>query len=89
MQVVVLPLECVRALAKEKEEESFGSKLALTQCNWTHGLEGPHGEEVGHHGAEARGQARLRDEAEFQFCQADDVVSALPVPTRNVQEVSL
>lgn len=43
-------------------------------------LEAAHGEQVGHHGGEAGREAALRDEAEFQLRQADDVVALLPVP---------
>ena len=55
----------------------------------THRLEAPHGKEVGHHGAEARCEAGLRDEAELQLSQADDVIATLPVPAGDVEQVGL
>ena len=57
--------------------------------NYTYRFERPHGEKVGHHGAEARGQAGLGDEAELELCQADDVVPLLPVPAGDVEQVGL
>ena len=55
----------------------------------THRLEAPHGKEVGHHGAEARCEAGLRDEAELQLSQANDVIASLPVPAGDVEQVRL
>ena len=55
----------------------------------TYSFVGSHGEEVGHEGGEARGEAALRDEAQLQLGQAHSVVSALPVPARDVQQVRL
>ena len=55
----------------------------------TYCFEGPHGEEVGHHGAEARGEAGLGDEAQLELGQTDDVVSLLPVPAGDVEQVGL
>ena len=52
-------------------------------------MKGPHGEEVGHHGAEARGEAGLGDEAQLELGQTDDVVSLLPVPAGDVEQVGL
>lgn len=51
--------------------------------------EGPHGEKVGQHGGEALSQAALGDEAKFQLCKANGVISLLPVPARDVQKMSL
>lgn len=51
--------------------------------------EGPHGEKVGQHGGETLSQAALGDEAEFQLCKANGVISLLPVPAWDVQKVSL
>ena len=53
------------------------------------GLPGPHGEEVSHHGAEAGGEAGLGDEAKLELGQADHVVTLLPVPRGDVQQVRL
>ena len=50
----------------------------------TYRFEGPHGEEVCHHGAESRGEAGLGDEAQLELGQTDDVVSLLPVPAGDV-----
>ena len=55
----------------------------------THGFEAPHGEEVCHHGAEAGGKAGLGDEAKLELGQADHVVTLLPVPRGDVQQVRL
>ena len=52
-------------------------------------MKGPHGEQVGHHGAEAGGEAGLGDEAELELRQADHVVTLLPVPARDVQKIRL
>ena len=52
-------------------------------------MKGPHSEEVGHHGAEARGKAGLGDEAQLELGQTDDVVTLLPVPAGDVQQVGL
>ena len=49
----------------------------------------PHGEEVCHHGAESRGEAGLGDEAQLELGQTDDVVSLLPVPAGDVEQVGL
>ena len=53
------------------------------------GLAWPHGEQVGHHGAEPGGEAGLGDEAELELRQADDVITLLPVPARDVQQIRL
>ena len=55
---------------------------------WTH-FEASHGEEVCHHGTEARGEARLGDEAELELRQTDDVVSVGEGPAGDVHEVGL
>ena len=55
----------------------------------THGFEAPHGEEVCHHGAEAGCEAGLGDEAKLELGQADHVVTLLPVPRGDVQQVRL
>ena len=52
-------------------------------------FEAPHGEEVCHHGAEAGGEAGLGDEAKLELGQADHVVTLLPVPRGDVQQVRL
>ena len=52
-------------------------------------LEGSHSEEVRHHGAEARSQARLGYETQLELGQANDVIAALPVPAGNVEQVGL
>ena len=52
-------------------------------------MKGSHSEQVCHHGAEPRGQAGLGDEAQLELGQADDVVSLLPVPAGDVQQVGL
>ena len=54
-----------------------------------HHFEGPHGEEVCHHGAESRGEAGLGNEAQLELGQTDDVVSLLPVPAGDVEQVGL
>ena len=51
--------------------------------------EGPHGEKVGQHGGEPLSKAALGNEAELQLCQANGVVSLLPRPAGDVEEVSL
>lgn len=55
----------------------------------TYGLERSHGEQVGHHSGETRCQATLRDESQLEFGQANDVVTTLPIPTGDVQQVGL
>ena len=50
---------------------------------------GAHGEEVSHERREARSKAALCDEAELQLSQANCVVTTLPVPARDVQQVRL
>ena len=55
----------------------------------TYCFEGPHSEEVGHHGAEPRGEAGLGDEAQLELGQTDDVVPLLPVPAGDVEQVGL
>ena len=52
-------------------------------------FEAPHGEQVCHHGAEAGGEAGLGDEAKLELGQADHVVTLLPVPRGDVQQVRL
>ena len=52
-------------------------------------FEAPHGEEVSHHGAEAGCEAGLGDEAKLELGQADHVVTLLPVPRGDVQQVRL
>lgn len=49
----------------------------------------PHGEEIRHESGKARSQAALSDETELQFRQTDGVVSSLPIPARNVQQIGL
>ena len=83
LEVVILPAAHVRALQSDR------SHPPLHHHHRPHHLEGPHGEEVGHHGAEARGETRLGDEAELELGQADHVVPLLPVPTGDVEEVGL
>ena len=51
----------------------------------TYSFEASHGKEVCHHGAEARSEARLGNEAKFEFCQTNDIISLLPVPAGDVQ----
>ena len=63
--------------------------FVLPHCHVVTRLSGPHGEEVCHHGTEARGEARLGDEAELELRQADDVVPLLPVPAGDVEQVGL
>ena len=65
---------------------SRGFKSKLLEA---HRFEGPHGEEVRHHGGEARGEAGLGDEAELELRQADHVVPLLPVPAGDVEQVRL
>ena len=52
-------------------------------------FKGSHGEQVCHHGAESWRQAALGNEAQFELCQADDVIASLPVPAGDVQQVGL
>lgn len=52
-------------------------------------FERAHGEQVCHHGREPRRQARLSDESQLQFSQANDVVALLPVPRWNVEKIGL
>ena len=73
------------SIIKENEKENRNQKTT----NYTYRFERPHGEEVGHHGAEARGQTGLGDEAELELRQADDVVPLLPVPAGDVEQVGL
>jgi hypothetical protein len=61
----------------------------MAQFIYIYRFKASHGEEVGHHGAEARRETGLSDETELKFGQANDVIATLPVPTGNVQEVSL
>ena len=63
--------------------------LILPDCHVVTGLSRPHGEEVGHHGAEAGGEAGLGDEAQLELGQTDDVVPLLPVPAGDVEQVCL
>ena len=49
----------------------------------------PHGKQVGHHGAEPGGEAGLGNEAKLELRQADDVITLLPVPARDVQKIRL
>ena len=63
--------------------------LILPDRHVVTGLPGPHGEQVGHHGAEPRGEAGLGDEAQLELGQTDDVVSLLPVPAGDVEQVGL
>lgn len=55
----------------------------------THGLVGSHGKEVGHHGREAGGKTGLCDETQFELGKADNVITALPVPGGDVEQVGL
>ena len=55
----------------------------------TYDFVGSHGEEVGHQRGESRSEAALCDETQLEFGQADGVVSTLPVPAWNVQQVRL
>ena len=52
-------------------------------------MEGPHSEQVGHHGAEAGGEAGLGDEAKLELSQTDDIIPLLPVPAGDVEQVGL
>lgn len=52
-------------------------------------LKRPHCKQVCHHCAESWSEARLRDEAQLEFSEANDVVAALPIPTRNVEKIGL
>ena len=52
-------------------------------------VEAPHGEQVCHHGAEPGGEAGLGDEAKLELRQADHVITLLPVPAGDVQQVGL
>ena len=51
--------------------------------------EAPHGKQVGHHGAEAWGEAGLGNEAKLELSQTDDIIPLLPVPAGDVQQVGL
>lgn len=51
--------------------------------------EGPHGEKVGQHGGEPLSQAALSNEAELQLRQTNGIVSLLPGPAGDVEQVSL
>ena len=75
----------------KRDNCSLESNTCQNSCNpiCNYRFEGAHGEEVGHHRAESRRQAGLRDETELQLRQTNDVVAPLPVPARNVQEVGL
>ena len=53
------------------------------------GLPWPHGKEVCHHGAEPGGEAGLGNEAELELRQADHVITLLPVPAGDVQQIRL
>ena len=55
----------------------------------THGLVGPHREEVRHEGGEAGREAALGDEAELHLGETDGVITPLPVPAGDVQQVRL
>ena len=44
----------------------------------TYGFEASHNEEICHHRAETRSQARLSNEAKLKFRQTDDIVTLLP-----------
>ena len=68
--------------------QSWSPEMKTSSQN-THGFEAPHGEQVCHHGAEPGGEAGLGDEAELELRQADDVITLLPVPARDVQEIRL
>ena len=61
----------------------------IFSIDMTHRLVGPHGEEVGHERREAGGETALCDKAQLEFGQTHRVITALPVPTRNIQKVSL
>ena len=63
--------------------------LNMVRLKMSHHCEAPHGEQVCHHGAEPGGEAGLGDEAELELRQADDVITLLPVPARDVQEIRL
>ena len=68
---------------------SMVSKVSDPVLALSYRFVGPHSEEIGHHCGEARSKARLGDEAKFELGQTYDVVSSLPVPRRNVQQVRL
>lgn len=50
---------------------------------------GSHGEEVGQHGGQALGQTALGNETCLELRQADSIITFLPVPAWNVQQMSL
>lgn len=51
--------------------------------------EGPHGEKVGQHCGEPLSQAALGNEAKLQLCQTNGIISLLPGPAGDVEQVSL
>ena len=55
----------------------------------THRFIRPHGEEISHERRESWSEAALGDEAKLEFGQTHGVVTALPVPARDVQQVRL
>jgi len=55
----------------------------------TYDFVGSHREEVGHQRRESWSETALSDETKLQFRQTDGVVSALPVPARDVQKIRL
>ena len=50
---------------------------------------GSHGEEIRDEGGKSRREATLGDEAELEFGKTNGIVTSLPVPTGNIQQVSL
>lgn len=61
----------------------------MDECQRHYLDEGPHGEKVGQHGGETLSQAALGNEAELQLRKANGIISLLPVPTWDIQKVSL
>ena len=55
----------------------------------THRFVGPHGEEVGHQCWEARSQTALSNETQLELCHTHCIITALPVPAGDIQQVGL
>ena len=71
------------------QDSAISYFTTTTTTTFCYHLETPHSKQVSHHSTESWGHTRLGNESQLELCQADNIITLLPVPARNVQQVGL
>ena len=79
----IITLPCLHVTILKQIVSSKKSSNLTYRFSWSHS------KKVCHHGAEARCKTRLGNEAKFKLCKTDDIITLLPVPAGDVQQISL